>query len=46
MAMEANEDKLVEKAGLNKGTHIQGKSVVTDVVFIDEDDRRRHVWHR
>ena len=46
VAMEAVQEKLVEKAGLNTGTHIQGKNVTTDTIFINEDDRKRHVWHR
>ncbi len=47
---EAENRKHAETVGVDDleggGIHIQGRRMVKTEVYVDEDDKRRHVWHR
>lgn len=47
---EAENRKHAELVGVDDleqgGVHIQGRRMIKTEVYVDEDDKRRHVWHR
>jgi pentatricopeptide repeat protein len=47
---EAENRKHAETVGVDDleqgGVHIQGRRMIKTEVYVDEDDKRRHVWHR
>ena len=47
---EAENRRHAETVGVNDlesgGVHIQGRRMMKTEVYVDEDDKRRHVWHR